>query len=629
MNPSWKKFESGAEEEGFFDPAQELFARAKTLIDSVVREGGQNTADNGCDTKKPIELYFNVSELNAVDFPGREDVVEILRLCKRYNLDELKLSNDNPAVVFCDDSIKTLSDPNGKISFLEIGDSNTTGIIGEDHDRTSGWFRMCQSIGVSVGAGTGGGSRGMGKRAPFLISSLKTLFISTKTDNGVAFTGIGQYTSFIESTKVFGAKVKYELKDKKSIRDDKYIPRNFKRKNKGTSIFIAGFNKTTNWDTHFIVSILDNFYAAIYHEKLIVRVGGTEINKVTIKDLIEEFAGNKTKMFFKCLTEGVKISAVLPDVGEVQLYVLLDETFTNPKRIDYMRNKRMKIFDMKRGVYIRDNFAAVFICEGIKGSERLRLMEGAEHVDWKPRQSHFNSDKDYKDKIDNWIFEEIKKFETQIGGKSSFVSGMEYKLPMVDAGSGQSQSKGTSGTVKQETAREKIDEKLDEIIIPENSEGEIIYIDPLGDNGITIIKPIEKVHPPTHPIDPPRPPIGPPRPPVDPPLPRRNPKKVNLNQFVVTIIKNDNISREYHLFIQSKFTSEVILNINICPSSDIGKIDKMRILNSAIYENKRKIRISGKEDTLLNVTIRPGINKYIIETKTDDKYAFNIDGHEN
>ncbi len=636
MNPSWKTFESGADEEGFFDPAQELFGRAKTLIDSVVREGGQNTADNGFDSKKPIELYFDVSELNTVDFPGREDVVRILNSCKSYNLNELKLLDDNPAVVFCEDSINKLSDLNGKISFLEIGDSNTTGITGDDHDRTSGWFRMCQSIGVSVGAGTGGGSRGMGKKAPFLISGLKTLFISTKTDSGEAFTGIGQFTSFIESGKAFGAKVKYEMKDKKSVRDEKNIPINFKRKNKGTSIFIAGFNKTPSWENQFIVSVLDNFYAAIYHEKLIVRIGKTEIRKDTIKDLIDGFASNKTKMFFKCLSEGKKISAVLPDVGEVQLYVLLDETFTNPKRIDYMRNKRMKIFDIKRGVYIRDNFAAVFICEGVKGSERLRLMEGAEHVDWKPRLSHIHSDKEYKDKIDNWIFEEIKKFETQIAGKSSFVSGMENKLPMVDAGSGQSQSKGTSGTVKQETAREKIDEKLDEIIIPENSEGDIIYIDPLGDNGITISKPIDKVDPPTPPVDPPtppvdppRPPVDPPRPPVDPPLPRRIPKKVHLSQFLVTVIKNDKIAREYHLFIQSKFTSVVILNINICPSSDIGKIDKLRILNSAVYENKTKIRISGKEDTLLNVTIRPGINKYIIETKTDDKYAFKIDGHEN
>ena len=32
MNPSWKTFESGADEEGFFDPAQELFGRAKTLF---------------------------------------------------------------------------------------------------------------------------------------------------------------------------------------------------------------------------------------------------------------------------------------------------------------------------------------------------------------------------------------------------------------------------------------------------------------------------------------------------------------------------------------------------------------------------------------------------------------------
>ena len=182
MNPSWKTFESGADEEGFFDPAQELFVRAKTLIDSVVRERGQNTADNGFDSKKPIELYFDVSELNTVDFPGREDVVRILNSCKSYNLNELKLLDDNPAVVFCEDSINKLSDLNGKISFLEIGDSNTTGITGDDHDRTSGWFRMCQSIGVSVGAGTGGGSRGMGKKAPFLIKEVAIL-IETNGQN--------------------------------------------------------------------------------------------------------------------------------------------------------------------------------------------------------------------------------------------------------------------------------------------------------------------------------------------------------------------------------------------------------------------------------------------------------------
>ena len=81
---SWKTFGSGADEEGFFDPAQELFGRAnKGLIDSVVREGGQNTVDNGNKkSKKPIELYFKRSDVKVVDFPNGEEVIDILKMCK-------------------------------------------------------------------------------------------------------------------------------------------------------------------------------------------------------------------------------------------------------------------------------------------------------------------------------------------------------------------------------------------------------------------------------------------------------------------------------------------------------------------------------------------------------------------
>jgi len=629
---SWKTFGSGADEEGFFDPAQELFGRAnKGLIDSVVREGGQNTVDNGNKkSKKPIELYFKRSDVKVVDFPNGEEVIDILKMCKNYNIEELKLDNDNPAVVFCDKSLDLLNNKKGVIPFLEIGDSNTTGILGDDQDRTKGWFRMCQSIGVSVGAGTGGGSRGMGKKAPLLVSEMKTLFISTMTDEGVAFKGIGQFTSHIDSDrKVYSAKSKFELEEKKSIRKESDIPKIFKRTEVGSSIFIAGFT-IDDWEGQFIVAVLDNFYAAIYHGKLNVHVGDFYITKKTIKKFVEDYAGEQTKMFFRCISEAVPIEKVLDDVGMVKLYVLLDETFKHPKRIDYMRDKRMKIFDMKRGWYIRDNFAAVFICDGEEGSKRLRLMEGAEHTDWKPRYDNKKSDKDYKDKIDNWIYKEIKKLETEIEGDSSFVSGMEKKLPMVDDGSGASRAKGTSETVHKETSREKIDESDEEMIIPESSEGAIYYIDPLSDGGIGVGKPHKPITPRDKPVAPPKIcPVCQVSPCVcEKTDPKQKPKKIRLSDFNVTIIKNDKAMNEYHLFIESSLKRSVILNINISPASEAGKIDDLKVLQSANYDSGAKIRIAGGEDKLLNVKIDPSVNKYIIYTKYDDKYAFNIEGNE-
>ena len=53
------------------------------------------------------------------------------------------------------------------IPMLRIGDENTSGLIGSDDDRRKPFFRLLKGQGSSSLQGDGGGTFGIGQRAPF------------------------------------------------------------------------------------------------------------------------------------------------------------------------------------------------------------------------------------------------------------------------------------------------------------------------------------------------------------------------------------------------------------------------------------------------------------------------------
>jgi hypothetical protein len=617
-DPKWIRYPDPSDMDGFNLPGLELFLRGGQVA-SVIRETGQNTIDNPDESTDVTELSYRRYEIPTADFPGRQDLISIIKACLKFGMDSGQEPEDD-SMKFIQRALEMLMNDEGTIPMLEISDKHTTGIEGADHEFSQPWARMTEAIGISDGANsTRGGSRGIGKFAPLLLSNLRTMFISTKTINGVAFKGTAQFTSYQDQGTDYSAKIKYQIGKKESVRDESLIPKYFIRQSIGTSIHVAGFNLDKNWMDQIIEAVLSNFYAAIQQGKLIVKGEGHLLNQTTINNYIASHADDQTKMFYRCLTEGERISDNLMGFGQVELYVKIDEDFS--KRIDHMRDKRMKIFDEKKGPLLTKNYAAVFICSGEEGSKRLRLMEGAEHVSWKARDS--TDDKKYLDKLKEWINNHIRAFEPEDEDEESSVSGTEDLLPMVDEGSGDGSGGAGGQAQEEETAKEKIIDKKDKLEIPDEDQVEIIVIN--SDGSVSVIKrkePTKKKRVKSKS-----------RPEPDPnPKPRKTkqkPKKVNVDWFESTIIKNDSEPKEYHLFIESDIDREIEVDLEIFAVAEHGeRIPSFSILKGAKYPDNSKIAKVGGLDQLKKVKIIPGINKIILSTKEDYKYAFNIEGHE-
>ncbi|MCC8361018.1 hypothetical protein [Salinimicrobium sediminilitoris] len=615
----WQKFGNPADLNGFNLPGLELFNRGGQ-VPSVVRETGQNSIDNPDKSENPVILSYKKHEIPIDDIPDREELIKILKACIQFGYDSGQKDTDEP-MMFMLNALNQLQN-DLFIPFLEISDHNTTGIEGEDGNYRLPWERMTGAIGISDGSeSTRGGSRGIGKFAPLLLSSLRTLFISTKTEEGVAFKGGAQFTSFEEDGEYYEAKVKFEKDGRRAIRNEEEIPEFFRRSEIGTSVFVAGFMHSDDWEEQIIQAVLTNFYAAIHSGKLVVKTDHHLINSSNLESYIVDHADQQTKMFYETLKDGVEFSETVVGFGELKLYVKLDDLYT--KRIDYMRDKRMKIFDQKRGPLLTKNYAAVFICDGKEGSTKLRLMEGAEHVSWKPRNS---SEREEFSKLKNWIEDKIKSFEPEEEEEETTVSGLEKFLPYVDNGDGEGASIPGEGAQRNETAKEKIIEIEEEIVV-----------DPSLQSTTMVITPDGKIQAPVK--------VGKGKKGDSEPDPehtksqtktkenkKRKPKSkknFNFNRLDKFIIKNDSAPYQYDLFIKSEEDKAIQVDIYLYVVSYNGeRIPDFLVLRSATYANGEKIAKVGAKDILRKVQILPGMNKIILYTKTDSKYAFNIEGYE-
>ena len=132
---------------------------------------------------------------------------------------------------------------------------------------------MTKSSGASDKKGTAGGSYGIGKFAPFACSDFSTVFYSTYDINEErASQGVSRLVTFTrgdgQNTQGTGY---YGNERNTPVYEEMQLDPEFRRddKNYGTDIYIAGYKYGgDNWKKDIIVSILDGFLGALWHEKL-------------------------------------------------------------------------------------------------------------------------------------------------------------------------------------------------------------------------------------------------------------------------------------------------------------------------------------------------------------------------
>ena len=439
----------------------------KSPFQAFAREVLQNSIDARASDEEPTIVEFMEFDINTIDVPCIDELKDSIRRCVEFwkHKPEYDLEYS--------EMLEVLNQP--VIRCLRVSDYNTTGLIGVDSTNqvNNKFLALTKGTGVSEKTGSmAGGSKGVGKNAVFLMSSLRTAFYSTNANqdiNGI----VGSYKGAIgvaelvsgyvddvdcenrDYTQGTGYLSKDDLNNALSeilVLDKTQRDRNLES---GTDIYILGFISSDEWEKEVINSILDSFMSTIVRGDLEVTINGNEISKRTVRDIVYDeniiFKNQKANIIsqYRLLTDGdnVHVYDIDTEYGSCQLYVLPYPKFEDAlatHKCSMIRHPLMKIKDEPLGSSFRVS-AMCIIGEGTLG-EALRAIENPQHIDWEPKRIKDKLQRKEMETILRDIKEQIKQRVIeclQIGDNNPLdPNGAGDFLPDTDLGDGKTDSNG-------------------------------------------------------------------------------------------------------------------------------------------------------------------------------------------
>jgi hypothetical protein len=153
--------------DGFNDAGIEHFTGSP--FGGLGREVSQNVLD--ALDEKPAKMTIRLVNVDTASIPHVNELKAVIERCKANPKESDKQE------IFFNEALQLLSQP--KIPVLQIADYNTTGVIGPCVNGKP-YFALLKAKGQSVHPGEHSiGSFGIGKFAPFVMSRLRTVFVST------------------------------------------------------------------------------------------------------------------------------------------------------------------------------------------------------------------------------------------------------------------------------------------------------------------------------------------------------------------------------------------------------------------------------------------------------------------
>ena len=364
---------------------------------SLAKESAQNSLDARKDKSKPVILEFKTFEIETKDFPDIGNFKKILDLQIEY---WKKAKRDSSSEHFFKKARNILDSK--KITCLRISDFNTTGLDGIDKGKNepySRWWKLVRSKGVTDNDPLDGGSFGLGKFASFACSNLRTVFYNTTDlDGNEANQGVSILASFdTEQGKRKRGKGYYcNSEDFSCLKSQINLDKEYKRKKPGTDIYILSFrDDDAQLEDKLFSSILRSFLLAIYEEKLIFKLNGKKIDKLSLRKLIDRYRNEKFKELVP--SETIEYYDILEGEHESKDFylslfeekdVLLKISIKTglSKKIGMFRNNGMKIFDQRR-IKSYNDYAGMLFLRGEKVNAYFRKLENPEHDNWRPERS--------------------------------------------------------------------------------------------------------------------------------------------------------------------------------------------------------------------------------------------------
>lgn len=379
----------------------------KAPYSAFAREILQNSIDAQVSDEEPVRVVFSQFELKTKDILGIDDLKVALRRCKEF-------------WSYKDDYIKEYDKIEAALNekslvCLRVSDFNTTGLVGvESNEKAKNHFlALTRGTGVSEKSGeVAGGSKGMGKNAAFLMSKIRTVFYSTRTNMNIDETpgtnigsvGVADFISGYVKDDVTNPNRDY-TQGKGFFSSDNFNSainktldldpaHTIRSTTDGTDIYIIGFRDSANWEKEVINSILDSFMAAIVRGQLEIEFNDIAINKDTIQSIVYSdivTSGNKSNIIsqYRLLTDGdnVKVYDIETDYGTCSLYILpygKDEEELATHKCVMVRHPLMKIKEESLGASFR--VSAMCMIGDDKLGKMLRLIENPQHIDWEPKR---------------------------------------------------------------------------------------------------------------------------------------------------------------------------------------------------------------------------------------------------
>lgn len=440
---------SGGNSYGFRDPAEEHF-RSETWS-RVMREIIQNSLDARDKPDKPVRIRIYETEVPKKSIGSKGLYGHMKAALKRAREEK------NPrAERFYEHSLEILNKP--KITALAVIDSNTKGLAGQN------WKSLVHGDGTSSKGGmpAAGGSYGIGKSAPYLVSALKTVCYSTRYSDGGSV-----HKRLIGRSKIVTHESPYDGEELQNIGlgsrpgqrknarpgpiEGDAIPNEFRLSEAGTGIFIMGFEpKVRNWVREARKSISRNFFMAIHNKTLEIDLQEGVINSDTLEEIFETYRqSDKLRYrYYRIIRDPKEWETISGKFGNFSVKVQADDDLTS-SGICYVNRKGMLITNeksLKRNPFYNrsvvgasDRFAAVIVAADDATDEEIRKMEPPSHESISYRSIEDAEEREEKKsqlmEIRDLLTKVIEKELGTGGGRGAILTELSDVLPLPD-GSG-------------------------------------------------------------------------------------------------------------------------------------------------------------------------------------------------
>jgi len=390
--------------DGFNEPGIKHFTGSP--LEHLGREVPQNTID--AMVVSPAKIRISLVSVPTSSLPGIVELRDAVSRCT----EEAKNESDKATAFFANAS-KLLSAKN--MSVLQIADYNTSGITGPCVNGMP-FFAMMKATGQSKKAGTSTGSFGIGKLAPFTVSELRSVFVTSVWSGD---DGLHHYTQ--------GKSILMSFKDPKEMtrRGTGFwgtrkncmpletidgLPDWLRRSNPdgslighvGTTLSILGFSGSKNWQKALAANIAESFFGALHEGQLEVEIdGGPSVNSKTVGPILnspdiqasiknqkggpDKFAN--ARFYLDAISDKLEVKTEETEdlhLGKCRLKILVGDGL--PKKVAVLRNGMLITDELAnlRRFSVYKEFVAVLECRSEKGLKLLRAMEPPRHDDFEP-----------------------------------------------------------------------------------------------------------------------------------------------------------------------------------------------------------------------------------------------------